>query len=250
MTTTEQTAPAGRMPAAEMRAWALAGAGVLALFAVVFALGTIGWRVMTAPQLPDLAPTLQAINRPCPGKGEKHPAPCGTLADVNRTLASIRGTFGQIELAANHENANLTALDMQERQLAQDAHQTLQQAAGAIGGVQAAVTTANAQMEYVGPLLESLRASSDAVPPTLAAVQGMAVQGGAAFGSLRDLAADQHIREMVAHFDGMSASGDKMLADAQWKTHQLLHPDKVKLGFWGATWAGIKAVKQLEPPIL
>ena len=42
---------------------------------------------------------------------------CGTLADVNRTLHTIRGTFGQIEVAAKHENAQLTKLDSQEKTL-------------------------------------------------------------------------------------------------------------------------------------
>jgi len=60
---------------------------------------------------------------------------------------------------------------------------------------------------------------------------------------------DPHVTALVAHLVGMSASGDLMLADVQWKTHQLLHPDRVKLGFWGGTWAGIQAVHKLEPPI-
>ena len=64
---------------------------------------------------------------------------------------------------------------------------------------------------------------------------------------IRDNAAPLHAT--LVHAAGMSASGDLMLADAQWKTHQLLHPDKVKLGFWGAAWAGVKAIHAIEPPI-
>lgn len=64
--------------------------------------------------------TLDGINRLCgvPGK------PCGTLADVNRTLASVRGTVGQIEVAARHENRNLDTLDEQEKQVVADLHTT------------------------------------------------------------------------------------------------------------------------------
>jgi hypothetical protein len=50
--------------------------------------------------------------------------PCGTLADVNRTLATVRGTFGQVEVAARHEDRNLTDYDAQERQLYADIHAT------------------------------------------------------------------------------------------------------------------------------
>jgi hypothetical protein len=78
--------------------------------------------------------TLDAVNRPCntftelPTKaadeGARVSKPCGTLADVNRTLATVRGTFGQIEIAANHEDRNLGTLDTQEAQLYTDFHAT------------------------------------------------------------------------------------------------------------------------------
>lgn len=63
---------------------------------------------------------LITVNRSC---GGGHP--CGTLADVAKTLNTVRGTFGEIEIAAHHEDANLTALDAQELQLFADTHATL-----------------------------------------------------------------------------------------------------------------------------
>lgn len=63
--------------------------------------------------------TLDLVNAPC-GTTK----PCGTLADANRTLATVRGTFGQIEVAANHEDKNLSTLDAQEAQLYLDFHAT------------------------------------------------------------------------------------------------------------------------------
>jgi hypothetical protein len=65
--------------------------------------------------------TLLTVNSPC---GGGHP--CGTLADVAKTLNTVRGTFGQIEVAANHENKNLTNLDAQEAQLFADTHLAFQ----------------------------------------------------------------------------------------------------------------------------
>lgn len=74
-----------------------------------------------------LSAVLQNVNRPCE-KGK----PCGTLADVASTLATIRGTAGQVEVAARHENQNLTVLDDQEATLFSDLHGTLQSANAAI----------------------------------------------------------------------------------------------------------------------
>jgi hypothetical protein len=75
--------------------------------------------------------TLDNVNRPCgaadasdEGVSSRPFKPCGTLADVNKALSTIRGTFGQIEVAANHEDKNLTTLDTQEAQLYADFHLT------------------------------------------------------------------------------------------------------------------------------
>lgn len=76
--------------------------------------------------------TLDNINRPCgvtlshDGAESSHTPfkPCGTLADFNRTLATVRGLAGQIEIAARHEDRNLDMLDVQEKQLYTDVHTT------------------------------------------------------------------------------------------------------------------------------
>jgi hypothetical protein len=65
-----------------------------------------------------LGRSIDLVNAPC------IPAPCGTLADANRTMATLRGTFGQVEEAAKHENRNLGTLDIQEATLFSDFHGT------------------------------------------------------------------------------------------------------------------------------
>ncbi len=65
-----------------------------------------------------LGRSIDLVNAPCV------PGPCGTVADVGKTLNTVRGTFGQIETAANHENRNLSALDTQEATLFADFHGT------------------------------------------------------------------------------------------------------------------------------
>ena len=65
-----------------------------------------------------LGHSIDLVNAPC------LPAPCGTLADLNRTLATFRGTAGELEKAAMHENRNLGTLDAQEATLFSDFHGT------------------------------------------------------------------------------------------------------------------------------
>ena len=84
--------------------------------------------------------TIQTVNRPCGSE-----QPCGTLADVAKTLNTLRGTAGQVEIAAVHENRNLGTLDAQEAQLFQDAHGTLKSANEAIANPAIAASIANLQ---------------------------------------------------------------------------------------------------------
>jgi ABC-type transporter Mla subunit MlaD len=79
--------------------------------------------------------TLDIVNRQC-GK-----QPCGTLADVAKTLNTVRGTFGQIEVAANHEDKQLATLDAQERTM--------------FGNVNDMVTAANSSVGHFDALITS-----------------------------------------------------------------------------------------------
>jgi hypothetical protein len=60
---------------------------------------------------------LTTVNAPCGNGGT-----CGTLADVAKALNTIRGTAGQVEIAADHENRQLGKIDAQEAQLYSDVH--------------------------------------------------------------------------------------------------------------------------------
>lgn len=63
--------------------------------------------------------TLDLVNKNC------DTAPCGTLADLNRTLATFRGTAGTVEIAGRHWDKNLSTLDKQEATLFDDTHAAL-----------------------------------------------------------------------------------------------------------------------------
>jgi len=66
-----------------------------------------------------LQQTVALVNAPCA------PGPCGTVADIGKTLNTFRRTAGQLEIAANHEDNNLANLDRQEDQVFNDTDNVL-----------------------------------------------------------------------------------------------------------------------------
>lgn len=117
--------------------------------------------------------------------------------------------------------------------------------------------TSNDQLKHVGPLLDSVKTATDAVPDTLSHVNGAADASRGTIEALGRDADDIHAKltdkrtdELIEHFRGMSASGDSLLADAAYKGHQLLHPDKVKLTFWTGANATVKWIHaNVIPPL-
>jgi len=176
-----------------------------------------------------IADTFDNLNRPCA------PGPCGLLPNATKVETKVGDA--------------IVTTQLQERTTAPH--------------VIAAMDTFNTAAQKLGTTADSLSGTATALTGTATAATATLSEGKRTIAAAQPLLAaftqdgkdldsrinDPHVTNLVAHLAGMSASGDKMLADAQWKTHQLLHPDKVKLGFWGGTWAGIQAVHKLEPPI-
>jgi hypothetical protein len=176
-----------------------------------------------------IADTFDNLNRPCA------PGPCGLLPNGTKVETKVGDA--------------IVTTQLQERTTAPH--------------VIAAMDTFNTAAQKLGSTADSLSGTATALTGTATAATATLGEGKRTIAAAQPLLAaftqdgkdldsrinDPHVTNLVAHLAGMSASGDKMLADAQWKTHQLLHPDKVKLGFWGATWAGVKAIHDIEPPI-
>ena len=176
-----------------------------------------------------IADTFDNLNRPCA------PGPCGLLPNGTKVETKVGDA--------------IVTTQLQERTTAPH--------------VIAAMDTFNTAAQKLGTTADSLSGTATALTGTATAATATLGEGKRTIAAVQPLLAaftqdgkdldsrinDPHVTNLVAHLAGMSASGDKMLADAQWKTHQLLHPDKVKLGFWGATWAGVKAIHDIEPPI-
>jgi hypothetical protein len=85
----------------------------------------------------ELNQTLSLVNHPCV------PGPCGTVADIGKTLNTFRGTAGEIEIAAHHEDNNLSTLDSQETKVFQDTDSALLQ----FSSVETGLTKTNADLD-------------------------------------------------------------------------------------------------------
>ncbi len=112
--------------------------------------------------------TLREVNRPCAALVDGRMQPCGTLADVAKTLNTFRNTAGQVEIAARHENAQLATLDRQEAQIYTDIHaellttqqltasltETSRAASTTLADASRAIQTANETIASAQPALE------------------------------------------------------------------------------------------------
>lgn len=163
--------------------------------------------------------TIAALNAPCVGFHGS--VTCGPIAQLSQTEKNIGIVAGQTALQVRQSGQLVDAATASLRDVSAKASVTFD--------------TMNAQLTHVGPVLDSAKGTLDA---STTAINGVDAR-----------VKDKRLDEMLTHWQGMSESGDKMLTDAQWKTHQLLHPDKVKLGLWGSLWAGMKALHAIEPPI-
>jgi len=164
----------------------------------------------------------------------------GTLTRAEEVESKLYATAGNLDKATATWAASSKDQAAAVTALTADAHQTLVETRDAIAQADTTLATVDAQAKHLGPAIDSIQASFDAATPAVkqinqdvadldTTIKATSALTGAATARIDD----PHIDDLVKHLDGMSASSDKMLADAQWKTHQLLHPDKVKLGFWG-----------------
>lgn len=161
----------------------------------------------------NLNTSLNEINRPCEVKYKT----CGSIADFNRTLATARGAIGQIEIAAKHENKNLTTLDAQEHTLFLDAHNTLLAGQNTLNQGSILLTTANQTVLDTQPVL----------------TQGELALAGLTtnLDSLHTLIANTAIPKIITALQvtseqaaGTSANLNATTADIKQAVHDYLHP--------------------------
>ncbi len=203
------------------------------------ALVCLGWAML---QIGDASRSLTIAAQGVTATITKLNSQNGTIAETDKLLLALKSTTVHADIVLDGERKNQVKYDADlDRfatgvdRLTESGARTLDSATTSLAAARTTLGTLNSSIAGVEPVLLQLTAN------------GASLQ--TATNTLNARLADPQIDALVSHVSGMSASGDKMLADAQWKTHQLLHPDKVKLGFWGAAWAGVKAIHAIEPPI-
>jgi glutamate mutase epsilon subunit len=156
--------------------------------------------------------TLDEINRPCGGH-----ASCGTIADFNRTLATLRGTLGIVEIAAKHENAQLYALDAQERILYSDLHATLLAGQTTLGRSADLLATLNQTGKDTQPVIAEAHTSLAKLTESLENMNKLIADPAipATIHSAQTIAANT--ASATGHLDAASK-------DAQTWLHGVLHP--------------------------
>jgi hypothetical protein len=169
-----------------------------------------------------LGATLDVVNRPCGKPG----LPCGTLADVAQTLHTLRGTAGQVEIAAAHENARLSVLDQQEATIFADTHTDLSKLAQSID-------SANTAIAGLPPIESNLNVE-------LGDLHNATV-------NLTALTGDPDIKSAIGHINGATGDIEGMTSDTRQYLHSLLHPkwtDRV----WGVMQSlGVDVAKVFLP---
>jgi hypothetical protein len=156
----------------------------------------------------NLNKTLDVINRPCGNH-----AACGTLADVAKTLGTIRGAAGQIEVAANHEDKRIAVIDGQETQIYLDTHQSLEQ-------LRVDLKTANTSIAAVQPVLAGLGRDAQALQVTTESVNTLVANPQIPVILNNTAAATGNVKDAAGHLDATTA-------DVQHAVHQALHPTVV-----------------------
>lgn len=159
--------------------------------------------------------TFVTINRSC---GDGHP--CGTLADVAKTLNTIRGTAGQIEIAAHHEDARIGILDAQETTL----------------------------FNHTDTAIQNFDVDLQGIRPIEASLNDDALQLKITTQSLNTLISDPSIPPMLASFRQSADNVSQTTGDVKIVVHKWLHPTWVQRLLSGVQTIGIDLGKVFFTP--
>lgn len=154
----------------------------------------IGFRVWTAPKLPDLAPTVAHLDS-------------ATGAWANASAQQVRS----VEAIERDLRAQLWHVD----RLLNTAQGTLQAGSGALDTLQAQIT-------HVSPLLDSLKATSDAIPPAITHItdtadglQPVLVETAGAVGDVRRFINQPALTDTITSAASITGSAAGIAADSK-----------------------------------
>jgi hypothetical protein len=160
---------------------------------------------------------LQVVNSNCDGGKEK----CGTLADLNQTLHTVRGTFGQIETAAKHENAQLTKLDSQEKTLFDDLH-------GVMGDARETIKGVTGLTQVTSGAIQTTQETIRGAQPALASLMTTLDTFGELAKSAQKRTDDPRVDALLTHLESTSENVDGATGDVQTVFDRVTNPPKCK----------------------
>lgn len=179
----------------------------------------------------DTSTIQDALTRSC-GDGK----PCGTLAEVSKGIVKIGDAIVTTQLAERkatpHVIAAMDEFGTAAKHLSGTADALTETAHSASGALDEGKRTIAAMQ----PLETSLTRTIDASTTTIQTIDGRI--------------GDKRTDDLLTHLDATAAHVDATTADVQYKAHQILHPDKVKLTGWAVVQAGVTWVhNNLIPPL-
>jgi hypothetical protein len=176
---------------------------------------------------------LNTVNHPC------KPGPCGTLAKIDQTMNVTQSLAAGGNMAINDadkvEKLELKMLPVWNRQVTTT-----------LSNVDKTTATLNTSVKQLTagalPVLDDTDTSVKHLDALVTAPE------------LKDTmthvdAATASLASSAVHVDGTTAHVEMAVTDVQVKVHHITNPEKVKLGFWGATWATLKEITSHSPPL-
>jgi hypothetical protein len=145
--------------------------------------------------------TFDKINSPCVGSEGKKA--CGTLADLNQTLLTIRLAAGQIVAVSEKEKKQLDSVNKQEAQIASDTHKVLV-------GVSSTLAESKKAIAGVAPIEQQLNLEIGQMRLATAAVTA--------------LASDPDIKDTAKNIKIATGSAADTTTEIKDAVHDYLHP--------------------------
>ncbi len=161
--------------------------------------------------------------------------PHGTIAMMDEDAGAAKSLIVHGDLVARHEQQQLQTWDTRGDVLFTNLNGGVTDLRTSLNAV---TGTANAA---TGTLNEGQR--------TLAAFQPLLGHSDATVADMDALLKDQAIHRTFAHVESITASGDKIAADAAFEADKFTHPEKKKLTFWGGVYTAVEWIHKVEPPL-
>lgn len=172
-----------------------------------------------------------------------------TASQVQPAIRNLNQATAEWSAASKAQAQSVTAIERDVRVEMWQVDRTLQTAQGTFSAASTAIAAIGSDADAVKPLIGSGVGAVNSFSSALDQYKGTAVALTRTAESVNQRVNDPAITQTLHNINGITGSADKMLADAQEKEHQLLHPDKKRLGFWGVVGAGVMWVHRLLPPI-